>query len=74
MTIETKTGKSYLCDLAVENPSPPRLYLHITGTTVAKAALVFTNEAELPINGYPAYTAFDSMNVTPDGGINICLK
>ena len=74
LTITTYTGKTFECDLAVENPSPSRLYMHIVNCSLSDVARTFTDEAELPIEGYPAYTAFDSMNVTPDGGINICLK
>lgn len=74
LTIETKSGKRFSCDLAVENPSPPRLYLHIVGTPLSDVAMTFTDESELPLAGYQDYTAFDSMNMTPDGGINICLK
>ncbi len=75
MTITTKSGKQFECDLAIPNPSPQRLYLHIVGSPVKEVGKTFTDEeAELPIECYDQYTAFDSMNMTPDGGINICLK
>lgn len=74
MTITTAKGKEFNADLAVESTNPERLYVHIINTSVAVIAAVFTNSDELPVQGYPAYTAFDSMSITPSGGVNICLK
>ena len=74
MTIRTARGKEFQCDMAVENPSPPRLYLSIINTTVSKIASTFTNPKELPVEGYTRYTAFSSMNMTPEGGVIVCLK
>lgn len=74
MTIRTKTGKEFECDLAIPNPNPQRLYLHIVNSPVKEVGKTFTDEDELPVECYEQYTAFDSINVTPDGGINICLK
>ena len=73
MTIKTSQNKTFNCDLAVTSPNPPRLYLHIVDADIADVAKVFTDKTELPIEGYPSYTEFDSMNMT-QGGINICLK
>ena len=74
MTVITATGKEFEADLVVESTNPERLYVHIINSTVAEVATVFTSPSELPLVGYLGYTVFDSMNVTPTGGINVCLK
>lgn len=74
MTITTKTGKVFECDLAVENPSPQRLYLHILGATRAEVSATFTDiTSALPIEGYPGYTALQAIVETPSG-IKVTLK
>lgn len=73
MTIKTSQNKTFNCDLAVTSQNPERLYLHIVDADIADVAKVFTDKAELPIDGFPDYTAFESMSMT-QGGINICLK
>lgn len=67
MPITTHTGKTITCDLAVESPSTERLYLNCVGMTPVEAAGIFLNPAELPLEGYAAYTVFESMNVSPNG-------
>jgi len=74
LKIRTATGKEFDCNVVTASKEPPRLYVYVVNAQAKEAALVFTDETELPLEGYPAYTAFDSMNMTPDGGINICLK
>ena len=73
MIITTKTGKTFESDMVAENPSPPRLYLHILGTPLGTLAGIFTSPEELPIDGYPDYVQFQSISVTPDG-VNVTLK
>ena len=74
MNVTTATGKSFKCDFSVPGLNPPRLYLHIVDASLHEVAVAFTKTVELPLQDYPDYTEFDSMNVTPDGGVNICLK
>lgn len=73
MKIKTKTGTEFECDMVAENPSPPRLYLHILNSSVGEVAAAFTDASELPIDGYPDYTAFQSVSVTPEG-VNVTMK
>lgn len=75
MIIKTKTNKTFDCDSVLPTIDPERLYLHITNTPLHEIATVFTDEEnELPIEGYPEFKKFDSMNTTRYGGINVCLK
>lgn len=75
MTITTKTGKTFDCDLLLPSTDPDRLYIHIINTPLHDVAVVFTDEAkELPLNDYPEYKNFDAMNVTRSNGVHICLK
>lgn len=73
MKISTATGRKYECDLAVENPSPPRLYLNLIEADAEEAAAVFADAKELPIAGYPAYTVFNSLSVSSNG-VRVTLK
>ena len=70
-TVITSKGHTFSVDLAIETPNPERLYIHVINATVGDVASAFTTE--LPLKEYPAYTTFDSMNVTI-GGVNVCLK
>ena len=72
MTVTTSSGKIFEADLVVENLNPERLYINVIGSTVAAVAQAFTTE--LPLQEYPDYTVFDSMNITPRGGVTVCLK
>ena len=68
MTITTKSGKTFECDLAIESTTMPLLYLNITDSTVKKVSDAFTSEdKELPLAEYPAYTKFSFMSVSPAG-------
>lgn len=71
--IKTASGREFECDMVAENPSPPRLYLHILNASLADVAAEFTNPAALPVEGFPMYDAFQSISMTPHG-VNISLK
>ena len=74
MQIKTATGKTFEADMVVETKDPERLYVHIISSTVSQIARTFTSPSELPIDGYPDYTAFVSLNTTPTNAINVVLK
>ena len=73
MIIKTAKGTSFECDAVSENPSPPRLYLHIMNASLADVAAAFTDPAALPVEGFPFYDAFQSISMTPYG-VNVALK
>lgn len=73
MTVKTATGKELEADYLVFNPVPPRMYLHFPGYAMAETAAIFLNPAELPIDGYPDYTAVQSI-ADANGGVNVTLK
>lgn len=70
-TVTTSKGTQFTADLILPTLNPERLYIHVINATVGDVASAFTTE--LPLKEYPAYTTFDSMNVTT-GGVNVCLK
>ena len=72
MTIHTSAGTAFECDMAVVNQNPERLYVHIINSPIAEVAQACITE--LPFREYPDYTVFDSLNTTPTGGVNVCLK
>ena len=70
MIIETATGKKFNCSAITSIPSPARLYLHLTGTTLAKVTGIFKDtESELPIMGYEDFKVVQS--ISPEGGTNV---
>ncbi len=73
MEIMTAKGKKFEYDMLVENPTPPRLYIHIINSSLPEVAAVFTDQSELPIVGMPRYTEFQSISATPYG-VNVALK
>ena len=73
MTITTATGKEYDCDMILENPSPPRLYLHIPGATVEEVSALFSDRAELPIQGYGKYREVQNIIAT-SSGVRVSLR
>lgn len=73
MMIKTASGREFECDMVAENPSPPRLYLHILNASLSEVAAEFTNPAALPVEGFPMYDAFQSISMTPYG-VNVALK
>ena len=73
MTIRTATGRELECDSLVSIETPPRLYLIFAHMSLADVASIFANHAELPVDGYEAFDAFQNMSVAPDG-IRVTLK
>ena len=68
-----KSGEEFTADLINESTNLNVLFVHLIDTTAADAATAFTDPENVDIEGYEDYTVFNSMNITPGGGINICL-
>lgn len=73
MTVRTPSGKAFNCDMVSEIPSPPRLYLHLTNTTVNEVMLAVSGEDGLPIIGYEDFRYLQSVSTGPFG-VNLALK
>ena len=73
MTIKTATGKELGCDMCVESTDPERLYIHLTDKTLMEALKIFVQPSELPLDGWPQYSAIDSIYAAPSG-TNLTLK
>lgn len=81
MTVRTKAGHDFDCDMVAENPSPPRLYLNLVGATMADVATYISDADGLPVTvidgdmkkKYSAYTEFLNL-VKGQDAIRVTLK
>lgn len=62
MTVTTATGKELNPEMVVQNPEPPRLYLHFNGETMQEIGMVFLNPEELPLEEYQTFTQVQSIS------------
>ena len=65
MTVTTATGKELNPEIVVENPTPPRLYMHFGDESMQEIGMIFLNPAELPLEEYPTYTQVQSISQNP---------
>ena len=74
MKIKTALNKEFDCEAITMNPSPPRLYLHLVNTGMEEVNTIFGNNKHLPIEGYPAFNAVQS--ISPEGvtSVKVSLK
>lgn len=73
MTVHTASGVEFNYDMASENPNPPRLYLHLTNTTLSNVMSVLSGEGGLPFDLFPDYRFLQSVSMGPYG-VNVALK
>lgn len=71
--ITTAKGKQLEADKVTTVKNPPLLFANIVNTPVADVAKIFTNPKELPIEGYPDFTEFQSLSISTNG-VQIVLK
>ena len=74
MQITTSTGTILECESITSIPSPPRLYLHLTGISTEDATSIFDTPGNLPVNGYPAYTEVQSVSQEGAARVKVSLK
>ena len=74
MKVITAKGNEFECESITFIPSPPRVYLHIVGKGTDEVARVFYEEGQLPINGYPAFTAVQSVSSEGTARVKVSLK
>lgn len=65
MTVTTATGKELNPEMVVENPTPPRLYMHFNGASMYEIGAILLNPEELPLEEYPTYTQVQSISQNP---------
>lgn len=65
MTVTTATGKELNPEMVVENPTPPRLYMHFSGESMWEIGSILMNPEELPLEEYPTYTQVQSISQNP---------
>jgi len=65
MTVKTATGKELNPEMVVQNPEPPRLYLHFNDESMQEIGMVFLNPDELPLEEYPTFTQVQSISQNP---------
>ena len=62
MTVTTATGKELNPEMVVQNPEPPRLYLHFNGVSMYEIGAILLNPEELPLEEYPTFTQVQSIS------------
>lgn len=65
MTVTTATGKELNPEMVVQNPEPPRLYLHFKDESMQEIGTIFLNPEELPLKEYPTFTQLQSISQNP---------
>ena len=65
MKVTTATGKELNPEMVVENPTPPRLYMHFSNESMQEIGMIFLNPAELPLEEYPTFTQLQSISQNP---------
>lgn len=73
MTVHTTSGVEFNYDMISEIPSPQRLYLHLTDTTLANVMGVLSQEGGLPFVEFQDYKFLQSVAMGPFG-VNVALK
>lgn len=72
MKVITSKGTEFECELITSIPSPQRLYLHLVNTSVEEVTRVFNEE--LPIDGYPFFTAVQAISLEGGMAVKVSLK
>ena len=73
MKVVTAKGKEFDCDSITFIPSPPRLYLHLMNVSLSDA-MVFYENGQLPIDGYPIFQNVQSVAVEGTARVKVSLK
>ena len=73
MTVHTESGIEFSYDMVSEIPNPPRLYLHLTNTTLANVMSVLSSEGGLPFDEFKDYKFLQSVAIG-SFGVNVALK
>lgn len=73
MKVITAKGNEFECESITFIPSPPRLYLHLINTSVSDATVLY-EEGQLPIEGYPAFNAVQSISTEGTARTKVSLK
>ena len=74
MKIKTSKGIEFECEAITSIQSPPRMYLHLTNTGLEEVYRVFSDKTQLPIVGYPAYNAVQSISAEGATSVKVSLK
>lgn len=74
MKVTTAKGIELECEAITSLISPQRLYLHLINIGAETAVEIFGDSAQLPLEGYPLFTALQG--VTPEGPtrVKVSLK